>query len=61
VTHLSPVLGYAQATELAAEVRSVGGGVLELALSKGLIDETQVRQIEEAALAQTRAARFAGW
>jgi aspartate ammonia-lyase len=49
VTHLSPVLGYARASELAAEARAVDAGILHLALSKGLLDEIQVRQIEEAA------------
>ena len=52
VTHLSPVLGYARAGELATEVIAAGGGVLELALSKGLLDEVQARQIEDAAIAQ---------
>jgi aspartate ammonia-lyase len=55
VTHLSPVLGYARASELAAEELAVGGGVLQLALSKGLLDEAQVREIEEAAAGQVRA------
>lgn len=49
VTHLSPVLGYARASELAVEADSVGGGVLDLAVRKGLLDDVQVRQIEETA------------
>ncbi len=49
VTHLSPVLGYARASELAVEAGAIGGGVLDLAVSKGLLDDVQVRQIEEAA------------
>jgi aspartate ammonia-lyase len=57
LTHLSPVLGYARASELAAEALRVGGNVLELALSKGLLDEAQVRQIEDAAIAQAAGVR----
>ena len=57
VTHLSPVLGYARAGELATEVIAAGGGVLELALSKGLLDEVQARQIEDAAIAQASGVR----
>jgi aspartate ammonia-lyase len=49
VTHLSPVLGYARASELAVEASAAGGGVLDLAKSKGLLDDVQVRQIEQAA------------
>jgi aspartate ammonia-lyase len=57
LTHLSPVLGYAGASALAAEALRVGGNVLELALSKGLLDEAQVRQIEDAAIAQAAGVR----
>ncbi|WP_129784049.1 aspartate ammonia-lyase [Promicromonospora panici] len=49
VTHLSPVLGYAQASRLAAEAGSGSGRLLELAVSKGLLDDVQVRQIEDEA------------
>ena len=36
---------------------AAGGGVLELALSKGLLDEVQARQIENAAIAQASEVR----
>ena len=57
MTHLSPVLGYKLAGELATEVLAAGGGVLELALSKGLLDEVQARQIENAAITHASGVR----
>jgi len=38
-------------------VLAAGGGVLELALSKGLLDEVQARQIEDAAITHASGVR----
>lgn len=45
VTALNPVLGYEQATQLAAEALRSGRGVIELVREKGLLSEAQIAEV----------------